>query len=95
MDIKKESINTIDTKAYTYTTFVTDLFKEPKTASINAFISKYERREIDWMMGKQIILETLIDNALLHYTNTKRRSLWTPGLSKKTQIITLRLKSAS
>ena len=43
-------------------------------------------------MGKLMILETLIDDALLRYTNMERRDLWTPGFSKKAQIIALTSK---
>ena len=36
-----------------------------------------------------MISATLIDDALLRYTDTERRGLWTPGFSKKAQIIAL------
>ena len=36
-----------------------------------------------------MISATLIDDALLRYTNMERRDLWTPGFSKKAQIIAL------
>ena len=89
MKMMKEKIDTIDKKAYTDDAFVGDLFTQLKLAPIDAFSNEYERQEIDWTMGKRVISETLIDDALLLYTNMERRSLWKPALSKKAQIITL------
>ena len=63
--IKKEHINAIDPKVYTDNILVGDLFKQLKTAPIEVFATKYKRLEIDWIMGKLIILETLINDALL------------------------------
>ena len=89
MKIKKEHIDTIDSKTYTDDTFVGDLSKQFKTAPIDSFATEYERQEIDWTMGKRLISETLFDDALLRYTNMEHRDLWTPGFSKKAQIIAL------
>jgi hypothetical protein len=89
MKIKKEHIDSIDARAYTDDAFVGDLFKQLKTSPIEAFSTEYERQEIDWTMGKQVESEALIDDASLRYTNMERRGLWTPGFSKKAQIIAL------
>ena len=62
MKIKKEHLDTIDLKAYTDDPFVGDLFKQLKTAPTEAFATKYEMQEIDWMMDKLMISEILIDD---------------------------------
>jgi hypothetical protein len=87
----KLQINQKDSLAYTYDTFVRDLFLQLKDESLPSdFKHKFTALERCWQMDKEIVTpQSLMDNAGTYYTNLVGSSSWKLETSKYSQIIAL------